>query len=62
MQEAQVERPGGTRAAAIIGAAAATLLVIIILVIVYACLMRIKRFIRQPSDTASSFPSSTGKV
>ncbi|KAK4255083.1 hypothetical protein QN277_008128 [Acacia crassicarpa] len=57
LQEAQVKRPGGTRVAAIVGGVVAALLVIVIVVIVYACLMRVKRFIRQTSDTASSFPS-----
>ncbi|KAI9076192.1 hypothetical protein K1719_041890 [Acacia pycnantha] len=59
LQEAQVKRPGGTRVAAIVGGVVAALLVIVIVVIVYACLMRVKRFIRQTSDTASSFPSPT---
>ncbi|XP_028808045.1 probable serine/threonine-protein kinase PBL28 isoform X2 [Neltuma alba] len=59
LQEAQVKRPGGTSVAAIVGGVAAAVLVIVIVVIVYACLMRVKRLIRQTSDTASSFPSPT---
>lgn len=61
VQEAQVERPGGTRFAAIVGGVVAALVVLVIVVIVFICLMRFKRlFVRQTSETASSVPSPTG--
>lgn len=62
LQETQVRKPGGTRAAAIVGIVVAALVVIVILVTVYICLMRVKRFMRQTSEVASSMPSPTGKL
>ncbi|KAL1298614.1 probable serine/threonine-protein kinase PBL28 isoform X1 [Arachis ipaensis] len=60
VQEAQVNRQGERRAAAAtVGGVAAALLVIIIVVIVYICLMRLKRIMRQTSESASSMPSPT---
>ncbi|KAF7805586.1 putative serine/threonine-protein kinase PBL28 isoform X1 [Senna tora] len=59
VQEAQVKRHEGTRVAAIVGGVVAAFLVVVILVIVYVCLMRVKRFIRQTSEAASSIPSPT---
>ncbi|KAG4968466.1 hypothetical protein JHK87_034117 [Glycine soja] len=59
LQETQVRKPGGTRAAAIVGILVAALVVIVILVTVCICLMRVKRFMRQTSEAASSMPSPT---
>ena len=55
------KKPRKQTLAAIIGGASAALLVVIILVLVYICLMRVKRFMRRTSETASSMPSPTGK-
>ncbi|KAG4384657.1 hypothetical protein AAZX31_13G307800 [Glycine max] len=62
LQETQVRKPGGTRAAAIFGIVVAALVVIVILVTVYICLMRVKRFMRQTSEVASSMPSPTVEI
>ncbi|XVF68587.1 hypothetical protein PTKIN_Ptkin11bG0014100 [Pterospermum kingtungense] len=51
------KKPRKQTFAAIIGGASAALLVVIILVLVYICLMRVKRFMRRTSETASSMPS-----
>ncbi|XWS53269.1 hypothetical protein CRYUN_Cryun11dG0142900 [Craigia yunnanensis] len=51
------KKPRKQTLAAIIGGASAALLVLIILVLVYFCLMRVKRFMRRRSETASSMPS-----
>ncbi|XVE79754.1 hypothetical protein DITRI_Ditri14bG0081900 [Diplodiscus trichospermus] len=51
------KKPRKQTLAAIIGGASAALLVVIILVLVYICLMRVKRFMRRTSETASSLPS-----
>ncbi|XP_022731213.1 probable serine/threonine-protein kinase PBL28 [Durio zibethinus] len=53
------KKPRKQTLAALIGGASAALLVVIILVLVYICLMRVKRFMRRTSDTASSLPSPT---
>ncbi|KAE9585754.1 putative protein kinase RLK-Pelle-RLCK-IXa family [Lupinus albus] len=57
LQDSQAKRPKGIRGAVIVGGIVASLIVVAILVIVYICLMRIKRLIRQTSETASSMPS-----
>ncbi|XP_061376688.1 probable leucine-rich repeat receptor-like protein kinase At5g49770 [Gastrolobium bilobum] len=59
LQEAQVDKQGGRRDALIVGVVVSALVVIVIVVIVYICLMRVKRFIRQTSESASSMPSPT---
>ncbi|MED6218510.1 hypothetical protein PIB30_027303 [Stylosanthes scabra] len=61
VQDAQVNKQGGRRAAAAatLGGVAAALIVIVIVVVVYICLMRLKRIMRQTSETASSMPSPT---
>ncbi|KAK9280638.1 hypothetical protein L1049_014334 [Liquidambar formosana] len=57
VEAAHVKRPRQQKLAAIVGGIGAALLVVIIVVLVYICLMRVKRFIRQTSETASSLPS-----
>ncbi|CAL0332286.1 unnamed protein product [Lupinus luteus] len=57
LQDSQSKRPEGIKGAVIVGAIVASLIVVTILLIVYICLMRIKRLIRQTSETASSMPS-----
>ncbi|KAJ9698128.1 hypothetical protein PVL29_007293 [Vitis rotundifolia] len=52
-----VNKPRKQRLAAIVGGIGAALLVVIIVVLVYICLMRVKKFIRRTSETASSVPS-----
>ncbi|XP_027343381.1 probable serine/threonine-protein kinase PBL28 [Abrus precatorius] len=59
LQEVQVKKPGGRRTASIVGSVVAASIIIVIVVIVYICLMRVKRFMRQASETASSMPSPT---
>nr|KYP40353.1 putative LRR receptor-like serine/threonine-protein kinase At1g06840 family [Cajanus cajan] len=59
LRETQVRKPGGTRNAAIVGSVAAALIIIATMIIVFICLMRVKRFMRQASDVASSMPSPT---
>ncbi|RDX77136.1 putative serine/threonine-protein kinase PBL28, partial [Mucuna pruriens] len=59
LHETQVRKPGGRRTATIVGSVIAALVVIVIVVTVYMCLMRIKRFMRQTSEIASSMPSPT---
>lgn len=59
LQQTQVKKPAGRTAAAITGIVVAALVVIAILVSVYICLMRLKRFMSQTSDVASSMPSPT---
>ncbi|MED6155830.1 hypothetical protein PIB30_009038 [Stylosanthes scabra] len=61
VQDAQViNKQGGRRAAAAtVGGAAAALIVIAIVVVIYICLMRLKRIMRQTSESASSMPSPT---
>lgn len=56
-----VNKPSKQRLAAIVGGIGAALLVVIIVVLVYICLMRVKRFIRRTSETASSVPSPPGE-
>ncbi|KAI4334404.1 hypothetical protein L6164_019102 [Bauhinia variegata] len=57
LQENQDNRPTSKKVGASVGGVVAALIVIVIVVIVYICLMRVKRFIRQTSETASSVPS-----
>ncbi|TKY48523.1 Proline-rich receptor protein kinase PERK3 [Spatholobus suberectus] len=59
LQQTQVKKPGGRRAAAIVGIVVAAFVVTVILVTVYICLMGVKRFMRQTSEIASSMPSPT---
>lgn len=62
MQEAHDKKPKKRKVAAIIAGAVAALLVVIVVVLVYICLMRVKKYIRRTSDTASSLPSPPGKL
>ncbi|XP_022753602.1 uncharacterized protein LOC111301863 [Durio zibethinus] len=55
------KKPRKQTLAAIIGGASAALLVLIILVLVYICMMRVKRFMRRTSETASAMPSPNSK-
>lgn len=56
-----INKPQKQRLAAIVGGIGAALLVVIIVVLVYTCLMRVKKFLRQRSETASSVPSPPGE-
>ncbi|XP_024926137.3 probable serine/threonine-protein kinase PBL28 isoform X2 [Ziziphus jujuba] len=57
VQEAHEQKPRKRKVAAIIGGAVAALLVVFVVVLVYICLMRVRKYIRRTSDTASSVPS-----
>ncbi|CAJ1955963.1 unnamed protein product [Sphenostylis stenocarpa] len=59
LPETKDRKPGGRRSSAIIGSVIAALVVVVIVVTVYICLMRVKRFMRQTSEIASSMPSPT---
>lgn len=62
VQEAHDKKPKKQKVAAIVGGAVAALLVVIVVVLVYICLIRVKRYIRRTSDTASSLSSPPGKL
>uniref|UniRef100_A0A5B7BR08 non-specific serine/threonine protein kinase n=1 Tax=Davidia involucrata TaxID=16924 RepID=A0A5B7BR08_DAVIN len=57
VQAADVKKPSKQKVAAIVGGVGAALLVVITGMLVYFCLMRLKKFIRRASDTASSLAS-----
>lgn len=62
LQAAEDKKASKLRVAAIVGGVGATLFVIVIVLLVYVCLMRVKKFIRQTSDAASSVPSPSCKL
>ncbi|GAV66398.1 Pkinase_Tyr domain-containing protein [Cephalotus follicularis] len=62
LQPSDVKKTRKHIVAAIIGGFGAALLVIVIVVLVYIFLMRIKKFIRRTSDTASSVPSPPNEL